>query len=210
PDAGARALAGDVVLAEPGVFEGQRGADERELHEPVELACLAALDVGRHVDVDLPRDVDAQLGGVEARDVADAVPGLVLSGEELGGADPDRSDGADPGDDDSSHDVCKGTRPGASRMYPDRLGYCFSAMNLTASPTVRMPSASSSEISTPNSSSRPMISSTTSSESAPRSSWKRDSVVTSLASASSLSAMMSRIFSRISCSSTVPFLLSPS
>src|SRR5690606_1379160 len=101
-----------VVLAEPGVLEGQRGADQRELHEPVELPRLAPVDVGRHVDVDLPGDLDAELGGVEAGDAADAVPGFVLGGEELVGADPDGSDGADPGDDDSPHDASKGTRPG--------------------------------------------------------------------------------------------------
>src|SRR5690606_35481792 len=115
---GARVLAGDLVLAQPGVLEGQRGSDQRELDEAVETPGVSALDVGRHVDVHLAGDLHAQLGGVEAGDVADAVPRLVLPGEELGGADPDRSDGADPGDDDTSHDGCKGTRPRLWGLYP--------------------------------------------------------------------------------------------
>src|SRR5690606_4621355 len=200
-DAGAGVVAGHLLGGQARVAHSQLGCDEGEVHEAVEALGLAPLDVLLDVDLHLAGDLHRQVGGGEARDGADAVTGLVLRLQELLGAHADRRHGPNSGYDDSSHDCPKITCvtridrlarcPGAPRRRGTgrarrRDLYCLSLMNLTASPTVRMPSASSSEISTPNSSSRPMISSTTSRESAPRSSMKRDSSVTSPGSASSL------------------------
>src|SRR5690606_36591320 len=95
-DAGADArtavLTRDVFLAQPCVFEGVGRSYEGELNEAVDPLRLLALHVGRDVDVDLARDANAQCRRVEERDLTDAVPGLVLSGQERLGPHTDRCD----------------------------------------------------------------------------------------------------------------------
>src|SRR5690606_20207242 len=137
-----------------GVFEGLGGSDDGQLHEAIEPLRLFAVEVVADLDVDLTGDADAEVRGVEVGDRPYPVLGVVLALEERRGAHAYRRDGAQSGNDNSSHQLIQGTRParrGTCRQ-PGGSGYCLLVMNLTASPTVRMPSASSSEISTPNSS----------------------------------------------------------
>ena len=72
---------------------------------------VSAIDGVSDVDVDLARDADAQVGGVEVGDLPDAVLGGVLTLEERGRADADWRDGTHSGYDDSSHRLVQGTRP---------------------------------------------------------------------------------------------------
>ena len=82
------------------------------------------------------------------------------------------------------------------------INLSIASIPISTNLTVRIFSAASSEISRPNLSSRPMMSSTMSNESAPRSSIKRASGVTLPASTPSLSTITSFTCSRISINKT--------
>ena len=78
-------------------------------------------------------------------------------------------------------------------IWHPRLTF-LSSINLTASPTVAIPSAASSGISMSNASSRAMTNSTVSNESAPKSFWKLEPDLTSPGSTLNCSETIEQTF----------------
>ncbi len=71
-------LASDILLVEACVFERQFGADQRKLSKAVEPPRLLPTDIIENFHIGLTCDLRAQVAGIEVRDLADTVFGLLL------------------------------------------------------------------------------------------------------------------------------------